>query len=197
MDPVNIYTDAAGGDREKIRNGVGGFTPPGDWFYVPYPPLIRENRANTGGTKFAHKLCSLEGFAALCGLATIPDLARNRDVIIHCDNAAFVAVFRKRHSKCEYAYAVAKALNDLAKGLGARVKVVKTRRCSGVGEIAADALSKGNWEQAWACMPKKNEDPGRIPKTALKWIANPSPDMDLGHKILSDMSKYPKVLYLD
>ena len=91
MDPVLVFTDAAGGNAAKIRNGAGGFIPPRDWCYMPWTPLIRENRPNTLGTKFASKMCCLEGLAALIGLVTVPDLVRNREVNILCDNAAFVA----------------------------------------------------------------------------------------------------------
>ena len=69
-------------------------------------------------------------------------------------------------------------------------------RCSGQGEIAADALSKGDWEDAWAAMPGKNDDPGKIPLSLLKWIQDPVPDLELGHKILLDMMEYTKVLIL-
>ena len=116
---------------------------------------------------------------------------------IFCDNAGFVAVYRKKHSSCEYAYTVAKALFDVAEGLGSVVKVVKTRRCSGDGEIAADALSKGDWELAWKSMPQRMVDPGRVPRAALRWITNPMPDLSLGSRILKDMAGYTKVLYLE
>ena len=55
-----------------------------------WPGIIRENRENSLGVKFAHKLCSPEGFAALATLATVPNMARNREMIVLCDNAAFV-----------------------------------------------------------------------------------------------------------
>ena len=99
MCPVNIYTDAAGGNAGKIKNGIGGFCPPSNWFYMPWPPLVRENRENSLGIKFANKL-----------------------------------------------------------------------RCSNTEEIVADALSKGDWSQAWPLMPRKNRDPGHIPAAILKWI---------------------------
>ena len=197
MCPLNIYTDAAGGNAGKLRNGIGGFCPPGSWFYMPWSPLVRENRENTDGVKFANKMCCLEGLAVLTGLITVADRARNKEVVIHCDNSAFVASYRKRHSSCVYAYTIAKAIHDVSKGLATVTKVVKTRRCSGPAEEAADALSKGDWPRAWASMPHKEENPGRIPKSVLQWIQNPTADMNLGSKILSDMSKYTKVLFLE
>ena len=197
MNPVQIFTDAAGGSQTQIKNGVGGFCPPSSWFYMPWPKLIRENRENSEGTKFKSKLCSLEGFAALLGLVTNAAQVRNWEASIFCDNAGFVTAYRKHHSRCEYSYTIAKALNDVAEGLGCKANVVKTKRCSGPGEEAADALSKGDWDRAWAHMPQKDVDPKRIPRSLLLWINNPYPDLDLGKKILSDMSKYMEVLYLD
>ena len=196
MSPILIYTDAAGGNPGKIGNGVGSFCPPGSWSYMPWPELIRSNRPNSDGMKFAHKMCSLEGLAVLVGLVSIPDRVRNKEVHILCDNAAFVAAFRKKHSSCSYAYTVAKAINDVAEGLGAVAKVIKTKRCSTPAADIADALSKADWDRAWQQMPFRDANPGRIPPTILKWINNPVNDMDLGDKILCDMSDYTKVLYL-
>jgi hypothetical protein len=192
-----FFTDAVGGSKSKIKNGAGGFCPPNAWFYNAWPRLIRENRSNSLGVKFASKLCVLEGFASLLGLVTIPDVARNSEVHLMCDNAGFVAVYKKKHSLCPYSYAIAKAINDVSDGLGCKMQLVKTRRCSGQGEVVADALSKGDWEVAWQVMPEKNVDPGIIPVSLLKWISNPTPDLSLGLKVLSDMSKYTKVLHLE
>ena len=145
MSPVLVFTDAAGSYTAKLRNGAGTFCPPFDWSYMPWSTLIRENRPNSLGIKYANKLCCLEGVGALIGLTTIPDRARNREVIILCDNAAFVATYKKKHSSCEYAYSVANAINDAGTALGAVTKLVKMHRCSGPAEEAADALSKGDW----------------------------------------------------
>ena len=92
---------------------------------------------------------------------------------------------------------MSKALVDIGEGLGGKVWVEKTKWCSGIGEIAADSLSKGDWDEAWQSMPDKNEDPGKLPVSLLHWITNPLLDMNLGKKVMSDMSKYTKVLHLD
>ena len=73
--------------------------------------------------------------------------------------------------------------------------MVKTKRCSSQGEEAADALSKGDWERAWVNMPHKETDPKRIPRVLLRWIENPYPDLELGQKILKELSRTTKVLY--
>ena len=61
----------------------------------------------------------------------------------------------------------------------------------------ADALSKGDWDSAWPLMPRKEVDPRRVPRTILKWIQHPQPDMLLGEKILAEMDEYTEVLYMD
>ena len=45
-------------------------------------------------------------------------------------------------------------------------------------------------------MPEKNDDPGKIPVSLLRWIHDPVPDLELGSKILMEMMKYTKVLML-
>ena len=191
------FTDAAGGSEGKLKNGAGGFCPPHHWFYLPWPKVIQENRQNSLGVKFSSKLCVLEGYAALLGLVTIPDIARNKEICLKVDNSGFIGVYAKKHSSCPYSYTIAKAIHDVGEGLGCKVNVVKTKRCSGPGEIAADALSHGDFKEAWALMPMKNQDPGKIPPSLTRWINNPVPDLNLGKKVLSDMSKYTKVLHIE
>ena len=192
--PVKLYTDAAGGDTCKLKNGAGGVSYPSLWFYFPWPSIVRENRQNGLGVRFAHKLSVLEGFASLAGLACAPHLVRNREVELLTDNSGFVGAYLKKHSDCPYLYSVVKAVHDIGAGLNCKVYVKKTKRCSGQGEVAADALSKGDWDQAWAGIPDKARDPGYIPRTLIMWIMNPVPDLQLGQRVLKEMSNYTDVL---
>ena len=106
-----------------------------------------------------------------------------------------MGVYKKHHSKCAYSYTLAKAIYDVGRGLGCQVNVVKTRRCSNAPEIAADALSVGDWERAWEHMPLKEVDPRRLPVVLLRWIQNPYPDLSIGKAILEEMSTYTNVLF--
>ena len=133
-----VYTDAAGGAMEKKKNGIGCFHPPKNWFYMPWPLMVRTNSPSSLGVRFASKLSALEGYAALVGLVTMPEEARNSEVKVLCDNAGFVFSFKAKHSKCPYVYTIAKAIHDVAEGLACRVKVVKTPRYS----TAPSALAK-------------------------------------------------------
>ena len=44
-------------------------------------------------------------------------------------------------------------------------------------------------------MPEKEIDPKRTPRVLLRWIANPHPDLNLGRKIVEEMSRYTDVLF--
>ena len=123
-----IFTDAAGGAEGKYKNGIGGFSPPHSWFYMPWPERIRCDIPTSLGIRFARKLSALEGFAALVGLASMPDVSRNSEVRLLCDNSGFVYSYEAKHSKCPYVYTIAKAINDVSVGLACNVKVVKTLR---------------------------------------------------------------------
>jgi hypothetical protein len=196
MSAVKVFSDVAGGAVNKFKNGVGGVCFPGVWFYMPWPSIIRENRENSLGVRFAHKLSCLEGFGSLVGLTAVPDLVRNAEVELLNDNSGFVGAFQKKHSRCPYLYTIAKAIYDVGLGLNCVVRVTKTRRCSGLGEVAADALSKGEWASAWEAMPFKYDDPAFIPRSLLLWIRNPMPDLELGQRVLTEMSHYTKVLHV-
>ena len=125
-----IYTDAAGGAEGKLKNGVGGYCPPNNWFYMPWPTLIRYNTPSSLGVRFASKLSTLEGFGALIGLVSMADEVRNGAVRLLCDNSGFVYSYESKHSKCPYVYTIAKAIHDVSEGLACSVKVVKTPRYS-------------------------------------------------------------------
>ena len=124
-----IYTDASGGASGKKKNGIGCYYPPKNWFYMPWPQGVRNNTPTSLGVRFASKLSALEGFAALTGLVTMPEEARNSEVKIYCDNAGFVFAFEAKYSRCPYTYTLGKAIYDVGEGLACRVTLVKTPRC--------------------------------------------------------------------
>ena len=44
-------------------------------------------------------------------------------------------------------------------------------------------------------MPEKETDPKWVPRVLLRWIMNPTPDLELGEKILAEMASYTEVLH--
>ena len=72
------------------------------------------------------------------------------------DNIGFCYAAQNGSSRDEKIWTVAKFIDDIAEGLGIRVKVFHTSRRSELGEKLADHLSKGEMLQV------EQEWPGRV-----------------------------------
>ena len=122
-------------------------------------------------------------------------MCRNTELVVYVDNKGACDIWRKGFStSCFYSYSIAKALNDVSRGLNCRVHVTKIARCSDSGSIAADAISKADFKLFRAVMPDYNRAMCNIPVTIQRWLSDPRVDMELGDKILLEMSKSQQVL---
>ena len=117
------------------------------------------------------------------------------------DNAGSVRIWQKGYStRCALCNTLVKALATVAAALGSRVDIQKIRRCSTPGAILADALSKG----AFGAVRRFGVDfgwplavaPATVPRSILRWLANPVADDDFGQKILFDISRSVAILGL-
>ena len=195
---IPLFPDAAGGSDQNIALGFGGciWTERGTipWCYLPWPELIREDRKNRWGMKFARKLSVLEAVAALGLLSSEPVLLKGRNVRIFSDNIGFVLSYRKGNSTCSYLVTVIKALNAVAMGLNIGLTVSWSPRVSGTGEEIADHLSKGRIEEALALSERFREEPSEIPRTLVSWLQHPTPSRLLGQGIVEEISQHTQVL---
>ena len=122
-------------------------------------------------------------------------IIKNGALEVHCDNQGTVDISRKGYSSvCPYSYTVIKAAHDVAFALNCQLQVTKIRRCSGKGAKLADKLSKGDFSTLKVEMPKKFDDPAFMPRTLIKWLMDPFPDMDLGKAIINEMSSYTDII---
>ena len=184
---LNLYPDAAGGSVDHNLNGAGGVIwETGNWFSRPWPAWLQEGRANSLGIHMHRKLTTLEGLAALMLLTVEPRLVRMKSVCIYTDNQGLVYAYRKKASRCPYAYTVARALAQVASGLDILLEVRKTPRCSSKAEEAADALSKGDMQRfASNCRTKRKES--KVARVLVDWIRDPAPTNQLGRRILLEV----------
>ena len=90
-------------------------------------------------------------------------------------------------------WAVLKAIEDVASGTMSLVAVTKTRRCSGFGELVADAIAKGE--------PHRLENIGmhssrwfRPSRVLMDWIWKPVVTPSLGHDLLTEISHHMEVV---
>ena len=72
-------------------------------------------------------------------------------------------------------------------GLNAALSVSKIKRCSCVGAMAADLLSKGELSEALQYMEYYEDKPGYVPRTLIRWLESPRPTRVLGHAILLEL----------
>ena len=202
---LEVYPDAAGGSDTNIRLGLGGCIRVGStihWVYLNWPYMISTNRKNKEGENFARKLSMLEAVAGLATVSANPDLVRNQNIRINTDNIGFADSYRRGASSCPYTYTVCKALYHVSLALNLGIQVRWTPRVSGPGEIVADHLSKGKFQQAFEVTFEDNtgtkftKEMSYIPRTLAAWIRNPVKTRLLGQAIIEEMAGYTKVLRL-
>ena len=148
---------------------------------------------NRDGTRFAHKLSTLEAVAALGLLSSEPALLMNKAVRIFSDNQGFVTAFRKAYTPDVYLQTAVMALNNVARGLNIRLDVVWSPRRSGPGEEIADDLSKGNFSNLHG-IARMKVGPSYIPRTLCVWLEHPTASRVLGQAMLDEISHYCEVL---
>ena len=119
-----------------------------------------------------------------------PDLIRNKALEVYIDNQGTVDIFKKGYScQDQYSYTLVKALFDVCQGLNAQVTITKIRRCSTDMAIVADHLSKANIREARRIVPTMTSAPEETPRTLIRWIRDPEPDLSLGKLILMEMAR--------
>ena len=192
LDRAVLSTDAAGGSG-ALGVGMGGVVvdEPNKtkWFFCPWPELIRYNRRDEDGNNFGQKLTMLEGTALLTGLTAAAGRLAGRAVTAYTDNIGFVYAWANRNSRDPLTYTVAKALHDVAEGLGISLAVRKVPRCSDKESEAADALSKCDFDRAFENIKNREEEPMRIPREILRWLKAPRETASLGREILTGISE--------
>ena len=86
-----------------------------------------------------------------------------------------------------------KALDDVASGTMSIVSVLKTRRCSGQGEIIADAIAKGDIPSL-DTMGLTNMAWSRPSRVLMNWVKKPVVTPQLGEHLLDELSAIMEVV---
>jgi hypothetical protein len=188
---VEFYTDAAGGSLISTGHGAGGHS--GEfWFYAPWGHRINCGMRGHDGKRFSRKLSALELVGPLICIAAGRHLCRRRPIRIWVDNAGSVGIWRKGYSTtCLLCTTLVAAIGRIAAAIGCTVAIEKITRCSDVNASLADHLSKGDFtafRRDWPTDRPRALDPAWIPPAILAWIDYPVSDLDLGDKILRQLS---------
>ena len=198
---LNFYTDAAGGALDGSGRGTGGVCN-GWWFQVPWGTAINGGGRAEDGKKFGRKLSALELVGPLVCLAAGLPLCRGKPVRIWVDNSGSVHIWRKGYATtCQLSSCLVRAIACIADAIDCNVQIVDIRRCSSVGAILADDLSKGKFAKfkagAAAASWALEALPAAVPLALLDWIRQPSADDDLGLKILRELSSLYPILNMN
>ena len=196
---IDVYTDAAGGSVRSSWHGVGAVAR--DWWvYMPWTRDINSGVQTEDGRGLDRVLSALELVGPLLGLSAAAHFCRGGAVRFWVDNAGSVFIWRKGYStSCPLSTTIVTAIACVAAGLGCRVELVKIGRCSTPSAHMADALSKGDFKRfrRWANADDDVQlpfEPLKVPEALLRWVLHPSPDWELGGKILRELSLQGPVL---
>ena len=132
-------------------------------------------------------------------LAAGQELLAGKHVNIWVDNAGSVAIWNKGYSNsCRLSTAIVTAISAIAAATGCTVHIKKITRCSNVGALLADQLSKAQFKDFRNTAHSANWDlrvePAAIPVALLAWIDKPFPDMDLATRILRELASQRPIL---
>ena len=169
----------------------------GFWFYVPWSQRVNGGGRDQDGKKLGQKLSVLDLVGPLVTVAAGFDLCRGRPVRVWVDNSGSVRIWAKGYSSsCDLCTTVVKAIAAVAAAAGCRLEVEKITRRSTPGTVMADELSKAKFGGAWGAREEWGfaRGPAAVQGALLEWLDNPSPDADLGERILLELRRKTLVL---
>ena len=182
------HSDAAGGSLINIRAGVGVLMPGGGWSYFPWPGWLQAGLPGPEGAALNAQLQMLELCGPILGMASHPEMCRNKAMVFRLDNMSAVYTWRKGYSnKDKLSSTLVKALYDLSRYLNCSVFITKVARCSTIAAAAADCLSKGDWNNFFKLSPTSPVSPACIPVSLARWFSAPRVDLCLGSSIAEEL----------
>jgi len=189
---VPVFCDAASGSNCSAARGSGGVCGP-LWYFHQWAAGINSGRLKWDEKKIGRKLTALELIGPLIFISTAPAAFRRTHAVFWIDNAGSVAVWKKGYSPhCSMSSTIVKAIATVAAAIGSSVHIEKITRCSNTGAVLADALSKAEFAEFFRIADTAGwslcQEPLSIPTPLLKWLADPTPDDDLGAKICNHLS---------
>ena len=156
--------------------------------YQKWPQLIQD------GTSLL-SMSSLELVAALFSIIVDIENVANKSILFRIDNVGSVRIWRKGYSTSDpISSSIVKAMYEIAISVNAVVYCNHVPRRSTIGAILADDFSKGHWVSGLVTVlgPDRIINGWKLPEVprALRdWLSNPTPDDDLGSKILYQMAR--------
>jgi hypothetical protein len=191
---VVAYSDAAGGSDESRGKGVGIVCGKG-WFRVSWPPMFNSDTvAPCCGVRWKHKMSFLELVGHMLHLVCFPGEVANTSAVTMIDNSGSCCMWARGYDlKCTTTDTLLQAAAVVAGGLNCNAYVKHVARCSSLGTILADSLSKNDMYQFNKKFPvgsglgSRELLCRRTSREFMQWLRNPTDRKELGYDILREM----------
>jgi hypothetical protein len=182
---IEFVSDAAGGSGTEEWVGVASIglrTDKSFWFLCrgSWPQSVFTYRDEKGAA-LSQKMTTLELIGLLLPILTVPDVVRNRDIVLGVDNLGVVFAWENGYAKGDLlASVLVRAMGIVAAYLECRVHVRHVPRMTSLASVMADSLTRASTAnaQVWAAMVgTATYEP---PSCLWSWLSKPFPDWDLG-----------------
>ena len=186
---VQFVSDAAGGQASEEWTGVAslGISESGGFWFMArgkWPRAILQG-LDEKGARFCSKMTTLELAGLFMPLLSIPNRVRGKNVILGVDNTSVVFAWQNKSVSGDLSASVlVRALHLVSCFLETRIFVQHIPRCSTLGAIMADSLTRSSTAKAdvWAAVT--GAEKFGPPAPLWEWLENPVVDWQLGHKMV-------------
>jgi hypothetical protein len=182
---LEFVSDAAGGSGNEEWVGVASIglrSEKSFWFLCRgnWPPSVFSYHDEKGAA-LAQKMTTLELVGLFLPLLTVPEVVRNRDIILGVDNLGVVFAWENGYAKGDLlASVLIRALGIVAAYLECRVHVRHIPRMTSLASIMADSLTRASTASAEVWSAMVGTASYAPPHSLWAWLAEPEVDWDLG-----------------
>ena len=145
-------------------------------------------RADCCQARWRFKLSFLELCGHMLHICAFVDKNKGKSCVTQIDNAGTVRLWQKGYSlRCSTTDTLLRACAFVAEVCDTKAYVRKVRRRSTTNAVAADALSKSDYQEFDKVYLKKEQWARKVPKSFTEWLKQPYQTQDLGPAIVKDL----------
>ena len=188
--PGALTGDSDASGKGEGERGIGAVLGASTWAFMGLGGSTRGGAHADDGKELQSKMSVWELCGPLVLLIAAEHEVEGKQLRVMVDNIGAVYAYRKGWSNtCDLLSTVAKATAVVAMALQCELEVVKVTRCSTKGAKAADALSRGDRKGHRSHQPQAARNQSRTSRVLRKWLEKPTPDGELGTRIVQEMGR--------
>jgi hypothetical protein len=186
---MKFVSDAAGGAGGEDWIGVASIGLRDEksfWFLCrgEWPPSVA-TYVDEKGAALSQKMTTLELVGLFLPILSVPDLVRNRNVILGVDNLGVVFAWENGYAKGDLmASVLIRALGVVAAYLECRIFVHHVPRLTTLASVMADSLTRASTASAEVWSAMVGTASFAPPQPVWAWLSEPSLNWDLGLELV-------------